>query len=90
MTFLLNVNSRTVHNADSKDKRCRIQQIQDGNKKLFQTYQEAKEYLPKGKRNTAPCSFCLGVNYGKEQGKTNEKIYYSDSDRTDYRGFLCL
>lgn len=63
MTYLLNINSRTIHNADSKDKRCRLAQIQECNKKWFFSYQEAMNYLPKGKRNPAPCSFCLGANY---------------------------
>lgn len=46
MEFLLNIGTRTIHNATSKDKRCRIALIQEGNKTIFPTYQEAKDYLP--------------------------------------------
>ena len=39
MEFLLNISTRTIHNAASTDKRCRIALMQDGNKKIFSTYQ---------------------------------------------------
>lgn len=41
MTYLLNINSRTIHNAASQDKRCRLAQMQECNKMLFSSYQEA-------------------------------------------------
>lgn len=65
MTYLLNINSRTIHNAASQDKRCRLAQMQECNKMLFSSYQEAMNYLPKGKKNPGPCSFCLGTNYNR-------------------------
>ena len=61
--YLLNVNSRTIHNATSTDGRCRITLMQECNKKYFSSYQEAKNYLPKGKKTVGPCSFCLGADY---------------------------
>ena len=61
--YLLNVNSRTIHNAASTDGRCKIKQIQDCNKMLFVSYLDAKNYLPRGKKITGPCSFCLGADY---------------------------
>ena len=63
MKYLLNVSARTVHDAHSTDGRCRITQMQDGNKMFFDFYDEALNYLPKGKKNTAPCSFCLKKDY---------------------------
>ena len=63
MNFLLNLSTRTIHNADSTSKRCRIEQMHSGNKMIFPTYQEAKDYLPAGKKVAAPCSFCLGADY---------------------------
>ncbi len=61
--FLLNVSTRTIHDANSKDGRCKINTMQDCNKKLFDNYLEAKNYLPKGKKTTGPCAFCLGSDY---------------------------
>lgn len=63
MDFLLNISTRTIHNAASTNKRCRIALMHEGNKMVFPTYQEAKNYLPSGKRVAGPCSFCLGANY---------------------------
>lgn len=71
MEFLLNLSTRTIHDAASTNKRCRIALIQDGNRKIFSTYQEAKDFLPPGKRIAGPCSFCLGANY--ETSKESEK-----------------
>jgi hypothetical protein len=63
MRFLLNINSRTIHDAASTNGRCKIGLIRDENKLIFDTYMEAKEYLPAGRKSPAPCSFCLGPNY---------------------------
>lgn len=63
MAFLLNLSTRTIHDAASTNKRCRITQIHEDNKMAFATYQEAKDFLPSGRRIAAPCSFCLGADY---------------------------
>lgn len=63
--YLLNINSRTIHDASSNNKRCKLSLMQDCNKKLFDSYWEAKNYLPVGKKMTSPCSFCLGPDYEK-------------------------
>ena len=62
-TFLLNLSTRTIHDLNSLDGRCKINTIQDGNSKVFDSYKEAKNYLPDGKKTAKPCSFCLGKNY---------------------------
>ena len=69
MAFLLNISSRTIHNAASTDGRCRIALMHESNKMIFPTYQEAKDYLPPGKKVSGPCSFCLGANYENRQGE---------------------
>ena len=71
MKFLLNLNRRTIHNAASWDGRCRLTQISEDNKKIFPSYQAAKDYLPSGNRPTHPCPFCLGADYeiSKEKDK---------------------
>lgn len=68
MKYLLNINSRTIHNAASMNGRCKISLMREENKLVFCTYQEAKDYLPKGKKIPAPCAFCLGVDYEKSLG----------------------
>lgn len=61
--YLLNINSRTIHDASSTNGRCKIDNIREENKKIFSSYWEARFFLPDGKKVTAPCSFCLGVHY---------------------------
>lgn len=58
-TYLLNLSTRTVHDAESKDGRCRLALIQEGNKKVFDTLAEAMSFLPPGKKIAKPCAFCL-------------------------------
>ena len=72
MEFLLNIRNNKIHNAASTDKRCRLNMIGNGNKKIFSTYQEAREYSPRGNQFPKPCSFCLGPNYEEftDQGET--------------------
>ena len=76
MKYLLNLNTRTIHDAFSADGRCKMKTIGDGNKMIFSDYCKAKNYLPKGKKATAPCTFCLGKDYEQELEKTltNKKI----------------
>ena len=78
--FLLNVNTRTIHNYASKDQRCRISQMQECNKIVFESYFEAKQYLPLGKKSASPCSFCLGAKYESDHEKSEEK----NNGRKDY------
>lgn len=66
MKYLLNVNSRTIHNAYSVNKQCRIHLMAEENKLLFDSFQEALNYLPEGKKPTKSCTFCLGRNYKAE------------------------
>ena len=63
MRYLLNINGRTVHNANSKGKRCKIHLIAEENKAYFDSFQEAMNYLPKGNKPTKACTFCLGRDY---------------------------
>ena len=63
MKYLLNINSRTIHNANSKNGRCKISMIAEGSRIYFDSFQEALTYLPNGKKSAAPCSFCLGKDY---------------------------
>lgn len=65
--FLLNISSRTIHQAESADGRCRLSQVKERNRMLFETYAEAKNYLPVGGKEPTPCSFCLGPNYSNKQ-----------------------
>ena len=63
MRYLLNVNSRTIHNADSRDGRCRLNLLKDENKMQFPSFEEAMHCLPGGNKPTKPCVFCLGKDY---------------------------
>jgi hypothetical protein len=63
MPFILNLSSRTVHDANSTDGRCKLHIISDGNKMEFDSFQDALNYLPSGKKATRPCAFCLGKDY---------------------------
>lgn len=63
MKYLLNVNSRTVHDAFSVNRQCRIHLMAEENKMVFDSFQDAMKYLPDGKKPTKPCTFCLGRNY---------------------------
>lgn len=65
MKYLLNVSSRTIHDAASTNGRCKIGLMREDNKIIFDTYQEAKSYLPAGRKISGPCSFCLGKDYEK-------------------------
>ena len=61
--YLLNLTTRTIHDAASTDGRCRIAKIQEGNKMLFDSFEAAKNYLPDGKKVAKSCSICLGADY---------------------------
>ena len=65
MPYLLNINSRTIHDSNSIDGRCRIGMIREEHKLIFETLDEALHVLPAGKKPTKICSFCLN-------GKTQE------------------
>ena len=69
--YLLNINSRTIHDAFSTNGRCKLGLIREENKKLFSCYWDARYFLPDGKKVTAPCSFCLGV-HDEEELKAKE------------------
>ena len=70
--FLLNINSRTIHRAESVDGRCRLSQVKECHRVVFETYAEAKHYLPAGGKESTPCSFCLGPNYSDGQEDRRE------------------
>ena len=73
MEYLLNINSRKIHNLRSADKRCRIHLMQASNKLIFDSYDDAKNYLPKGNKSACPCAFCLGPDFEKKMEGKNEK-----------------
>jgi hypothetical protein len=57
--YLLNTNSKTIHKADSKDGRCRIEKMRPEFKQFFDSLDEAKKF-PKEENPLAKCcSFCL-------------------------------
>ena len=70
MEYLLNINSRTIHDANSTNGRCKIKLMSEENKLIFNDYGKAKNYLPNGKKKAAPCAFCLGNDY-ETKGLTN-------------------
>lgn len=55
MGFVLNTNSRTVHDQESKDGRCRLSQIREENRFEFESLEEALAYLP----NAVCCRYCI-------------------------------
>ncbi len=59
MKYLLNTNSRTVHNADSHDGRCRLSLVREEYRLVFSDLDSALSYLPKGKKPIKKCAFCL-------------------------------
>lgn len=59
MAYILNLNSRTLHDKKSVDKRCRLNLIRDEHKKEFDNIDEALTYLPKGNKPTKKCTFCI-------------------------------
>ena len=67
--FLLNISSRTIHDAFSTDNRCRLSLIAPEHKIVFGSLAEAAAYLPEGKKPTKTCSFCLGRDYADKESK---------------------
>jgi len=67
--FLLNISSRTIHDAFSTDNRCRLSLIAPEHKIVFVSLAEAVAYLPEGKKPTKTCSFCLGRDYADKESK---------------------
>lgn len=55
MGYVLNSSSRTVHDLETTDKRCRLSQIKEENRFEFETLAEALDYLP----NTVRCRYCI-------------------------------
>ena len=53
MGYVLNSSSRTVHDLETTDKRCRLSQIKEENRFEFETLAEALDYLP----NTVRCRY---------------------------------
>ena len=56
MKYLLSVSSRTIHYAYSTDDRCKIKNMAEENKLIFDTKEEAEHYLPKGRK---PIKYCM-------------------------------
>ena len=65
MKYLLNLHTKTIHDANSKDGRCKLKLIGEDNKMIFTDYNSAASFLPSNKKIAKPCPFCLGVDYGK-------------------------
>ena len=59
MPYLLNLNTRTIHDSQSQDGRCKLKSIRVEHLQRFSTIQDALAYLPQGKKPTKLCSFCL-------------------------------
>ena len=55
MGYVLNSNSRTVHDLKSADGRCRLAKIKEENRFEFETLEEALDYLP----NVVRCRYCI-------------------------------
>ena len=60
MEFLLNLGTRTIHNSVSKDKRCRIALMEEGNKKVFTSYKKLKTTYHRAKECLLPVHFAWG------------------------------
>ena len=58
MKYLLNLSTRTIHISCSADGRCKLPQIREEHKKVFNSLDEAQAYLPSGDKPTRICSFC--------------------------------
>lgn len=65
LRYLLNINSRTVHDLQHADGRCRLKLIAEENAVRFNTVEEAMRYLPKGRKECKKCTFCFGPKRDK-------------------------
>ncbi len=57
--YVLNVNSKTVHDTRNCDGRCRLNLMREENKIYFDTLEEALSYLKTEKCIVKKCSFCI-------------------------------
>ena len=57
--YLLNVNSKKIHLANSQDGRCRLDTMREEYKVYFDTLEEALKYPSAEKPLAKKCSFCL-------------------------------
>ena len=59
LRYLLNINSRTVHDLQHADGRCKLKLIAEENVVRFKTIEEAMNYLPTGRKKCKRCAFCM-------------------------------
>lgn len=57
--YLLNTNSKKVHDNKSSDGRCQIKSMREEYKVYFDTLEEALEYPNKDNPLANKCSFCI-------------------------------
>lgn len=57
--YLLNTNSKKIHDIKSGDGRCKIQSMREEYKVYFDTLEEALEYPSKENPIAQKCSFCI-------------------------------
>lgn len=56
--FLVNVNSKVIHDTWNKTPRCKLDIMQQKNALFYDTLQEALEYPNKITPRTVKCKFC--------------------------------
>lgn len=57
--YLLNLNSRTIHDTNCTDGRCKLKNIRPENKKFFETFEEAWNFPDQNNHINKKCSFCI-------------------------------
>lgn len=69
MKYLLNTNSRTVHNADSHDGRCRLSLIREEHRLVFSDIGSAIVIFTRGKKANKKVRLLPALNLSKNLSK---------------------
>lgn len=60
--YLLNTNSKKIHDMNMISNRCRVNIMREEYKKYFATLEEALTFPTKEHPLAKPCAFCIGEN----------------------------
>lgn len=60
MSYVVNINSRTIHNSKSTDGRCKLNLIRDEHKLRFENLEDLQKYTDKEIKPFKRCTFCMG------------------------------
>ena len=63
--YLLNTNSKKIHDMNMISTRCRVNIMREEYKKYFATLEEALNFPTKEHPLAKPCVFCIVENNGK-------------------------